>query len=61
MATIHRPFKYVPALHTDVAKTIKREQMRLKALEEEAKRKAGSDSVARLKLLPQSKAHSTPG
>jgi len=42
MATIHKPFKYVPALQTDIRQTIKRELARLKALEE-ARRAAGSN------------------
>lgn len=37
MATIHKPFNYVPALHTNIARTIAKERKRLKALEEAAK------------------------
>ena len=35
MATIHKPFKYVPAQQTDIRATFKRELARLKALEEQ--------------------------
>jgi hypothetical protein len=35
MATIHKPFKYVPAQQTDIRATFKREIARLKALEEQ--------------------------
>jgi hypothetical protein len=43
MATIHKPFKYVPAVETDIRQTIKRELARLKALEEERRAAAGSN------------------
>ena len=36
MATIHKPFTYVPAIQTNIARTIQRERKRLKALEEAA-------------------------
>ncbi|MGQ0546148.1 MAG: hypothetical protein ACT4P3_12565 [Betaproteobacteria bacterium] len=39
MATIHKPFKYVRALDTDIRQTFKREWQRLRELEE-AKRAA---------------------
>ena len=39
MATIHKPFKYVPARDTDIRQTFKRELQRLRALEQ-AKRAA---------------------
>ncbi len=54
MATIHKPFKYVPALHTDVSKTIRKEVLRLKALEEE-KRRAAADSRAKVTPLTKNK------
>jgi hypothetical protein len=56
MAIIHKPFKYVSSLHTDVSKTIKREQMRLKALED-AKRKAATEAAGKVTPLSKSKAH----
>jgi len=40
MATIHKPFTYVPAIQTNIARTIQRERKRLKALEEAAKKAA---------------------
>ena len=46
MATIHKPFNYVPALHTNIARTIQRERKRLKALEEAAKQDAPVELVA---------------
>jgi len=33
MATIHKPFKYVPAVQTDIRQTFKRELQRLRELE----------------------------
>jgi len=36
LATIHKPFTYVPAIQTNIARTIQRERKRLKALEEGA-------------------------
>lgn len=39
MATIHRPFKYVPALQTDIRQTFRREWQRLRE-QEQAKRDA---------------------
>jgi len=48
MATIHKPFKYVPALHTDVAETIRRAKKRLKEMEE-AKR---AETSAIVTVLP---------
>ena len=42
MATIHKPFKYVPAQQTDIRVTIKRELARLKALEEQKRAPAGN-------------------
>ncbi|MGQ0653713.1 MAG: hypothetical protein ACT4P4_15830 [Betaproteobacteria bacterium] len=38
MATIHKPFTYVPAIQTNIARTIQRERKRLKALEDAAKK-----------------------
>lgn len=49
MATIHKPFRYIPALHTDVRQTIKREKARLKALEEE--KRAAAATVTELPKL----------
>lgn len=58
MATIHKPFKYIPALHTDVRQTIRREIARLKALEE-AKRMT---AAAKVTELPKAKARQgSPG
>lgn len=54
MATIHKPFKYVPALHTDVSKTIRKEVLRLKALEEE-QRRAAAESRAKVTPLTKNK------
>jgi hypothetical protein len=54
MATIHKPFKYVPALHTDVSKTIRKELLRLKALEED-KRRASADARAKVTPLTKTK------
>jgi hypothetical protein len=34
MATIHKPFKYVRALETDIRQTFKREWQRLRELEQ---------------------------
>ena len=42
MATIHKPFKYVPAQQTDIRVTIKRELARLKALEEQKRTATGN-------------------
>lgn len=39
MATIHKPFKYVPAVQTDIRQAFKRELQRLRELEQ-AKRAA---------------------
>lgn len=55
MAIIHKPFRYVPALYTDISKTIKREQMRLKALEDE-KRKVATDAAAKITPFSKGKA-----
>jgi hypothetical protein len=55
MVTIHKPFKYVPALHTDVSKTIRKELLRLKAMEEEHRRSAAE---ARAKVTPLTKSKS---
>lgn len=52
MATIHKPFKYVPAIQTDVRQTIKRELARLKALED-AKQLAASNVTP----IAKTKAH----
>ena len=38
MATIHKPFTYVPAIQTNIARTIAKERKRLKALEEAGKK-----------------------
>lgn len=54
MATIHKPFQYVPALHTNIARTIQRERKRLKALEEEQK-KAEAESLASVTQLSAAK------
>jgi hypothetical protein len=51
MATIHKPFKYVPALQTDISVTIRREKARLKALED-AERLASAERAAKVTLLP---------
>jgi hypothetical protein len=40
MATIHKPFNYVPAIQTNIARTIAKERKRLKALEEAGKKDA---------------------
>ena len=47
MGTIHKPFKYVPALQTDIRQTIRREQARLRALQE-AQRAAPAANVTPL-------------
>lgn len=39
MATIHKPFKYVPALQTDIRQTFRREWQRLRE-QEQAKHQA---------------------
>ena len=54
MATIHKPFKYVPAVQTDIRQTFKREIARLRA-GEEALRAAPAANVT---PLPKSKARS---
>jgi hypothetical protein len=59
MAIIHKPFKYVPALYTDISKTIRREQLRLQALEE-AKRKSATEAAGKVTPLAKSKAHQSP-
>jgi hypothetical protein len=56
MATVHKPFKYVPAISTDISKTIKRERDRLKALEQ-AKRKPVVETHAKVTPLPTGKPH----
>jgi hypothetical protein len=56
MAIVHKPFKYVPAISTDISKTIKRERDRLKALEQ-AKRKTEVQSPAKVTPLPTGKPH----
>jgi hypothetical protein len=57
MATIHKPFNYVPALHTNIARTIQREKKRLKDLEL-AKEKAAAESLASVTQLPTTKLRS---
>jgi hypothetical protein len=47
MGTIHKPFKYVPSLQTDIRQTIRREQARLRALQE-AQRAAPAANVTPL-------------
>jgi hypothetical protein len=42
MATIHKPFKYVPARDTDIRQTFKRELQRLRALEQAKRAAAGN-------------------
>jgi len=42
MATIHKPFKYVPAQQTDIRATFKRELARLKVLEEQRRAAPGN-------------------
>jgi hypothetical protein len=42
MATIHKPFKYVPAQQTDIRVTFKRELARLRALEEQKRAAPGN-------------------
>ena len=57
MATIHKPFTYIPALHTNVARTIQREKKRLKELEQ-AREKAAAESMASVTQLPTTKLRS---
>ena len=57
MATIHKPFAYVPALHTNIARTIQREKKRLRDLEA-AKEKAAAESLASVTQLPTTKLRS---
>ena len=52
MAIIHKPFNYVPALHTNIAKTIQRERKRLKQLEEAAKAQVPAEVVAMTNVTP---------
>ena len=54
MATIHKPFKYTPALHTDISVTIKREKARLRA-QLEAEEKASAGLSAKVTVLPKPK------
>jgi len=42
MATIHKPFKYVPALQTDIRQTFRREMQRLRELEQAKRAAAGN-------------------
>jgi hypothetical protein len=42
MATIHKPFRYVPARETDIRQTFKREWQRLRLLEEAKRSAAGN-------------------
>ncbi len=53
MATIHKPFKYVPALQTDIRQTFRREWQRLRELEQ-ARRDASSNvtPIARERARP---------
>lgn len=46
MATIHKPFTYVPAIQTNIARTIAKERKRLKALEAAAKQEKQPVEVA---------------
>lgn len=48
MATIHKPFKYVPARETDIRQTFKREWQRLRQLEQ-AKKAMAPANVTPLK------------
>ena len=54
MATIHKPFRYVPARDTDIRQTFKREWQRLRQLEQ-AKREAAE------KVTPITKERLRPG
>lgn len=47
-------FKYRPSFDTDVAKTIKREQERLKALRDEQQRNA-AEAEAKVEQIPRRK------
>lgn len=53
MATIHKPFKYVPALQTDIRQTFRREWQRLRE-QEQARREASSKvtSIAKERARP---------
>ena len=53
MATIHKPFKYVRALETDIRQTFRREWQRLRELEQ-AKKSAPPLNVTPIK---QDRAH----
>ena len=52
MATIHKPFTYVPAIQTNIARTIQRERKRLKALEEAAKKEAPVEVAVMTNVTP---------
>lgn len=54
MSILDRRFKYVPAVATDVRKTIRREQERLKALAERDKANE-AEASAKVEPLPQRK------
>ena len=61
MATIHKPFTYVPAIQTNIARTIAKERKRLKALEEAGKQEAPIEVavVTNVTPLPTGKLRST--
>lgn len=52
MATIHKPFKYVPAHHTDIRVTFKREFARLRAMEEKKQELEEQRSMAAVSVMP---------
>jgi hypothetical protein len=54
MATIHKPFKYVPALQTDIRQTFRREWQRLREQEQARHQGAG-------KVTPIHKERARPG
>ena len=58
MAIIHKPFKYTPALHTDISVTIRREKARLKA-QADAEQMAAANLSAKVTVLPKHKAQSS--
>ena len=62
MAIIHKPFNYVPSLHTNIAKTIQRERKRLKALEQAGKAEVPAEVVVtNVTPLPTGKLRSGKG
>ncbi|HZM36345.1 MAG TPA: hypothetical protein VFC18_17905 [Burkholderiales bacterium] len=60
MATIHKPFKYVPAHHTDIRVTFKREFARLRAMQEKKPALEEQPCAATVSVMPiaQSKVRS---